>query len=127
VNVLIKGRDDPYTISVQTSGQSTDPRMGPKKDKSKDNFRNKNGRCVYFNRAYCKHGASCRDIHPDKVCPDPNCFEQDCELRHPSPCKCEPRCIFNRKKICLYAHNTLDNNDNSDKKLKELEKRVQIL
>ena len=108
--------------SVQTSGQTTDPKMGPKKDKSKESFRNKNGKCVYYNRGYCKHGTSCRDIHPDKVCQDPNCFEQDCQLRHPNPCRFGPRCYFNRKNICVYAHN-----DNSEKKIKDLEKRVQIL
>jgi hypothetical protein len=115
-----------YSSSVQTSDQSTYPEMGPKKDKTKDNSRNKNKKCVYFNRGYCRNGESCRDNHPDKVCPDPNCFEESCELRHPNPCKFGPRCHFNRKKICLYSHATLDN-INSDKRFKEFEKRMHLL
>ena len=62
------------------------------------------------------------DEHPDKVCPETNCFDDKCPFRHPNPCKFEYRCKFNAKKICLFSHVTLASED--DKKIKEVREKV---
>ena len=93
--------------------------MGPKK---KDNFRNKNEKCEHYNRGYCRNGERCQEHHPDKVCPDSNCFDEKCPHRHPNPCKFGRRCVFNKKKICCYSHVTLVSDD--AKKMEEMEKRL---
>ena len=51
--------------------------MVPKKNKNEDNFRNKNKKCEYFDRGYCKHGEKCNYQHPDKICSNPNCFDDN--------------------------------------------------
>ena len=53
------------------------------------------------------------------------CFEDNCENRHPYPCKFGSRCKFNKKKICLYSR---DNPANQiDKRCEEVEKIVNVL
>ena len=91
--------------------------MGPKKDTNKEKVKVK---CPYFNRGFCKKGEECLKHHPDKVCKDPNCFSDDCEERHPNPCKFGNRCVFQRKKICLYSHVTTSSDDGN---LNTLEKK----
>ena len=92
--------------------------MGPKK-----NSKNKSEKCQYYDRGYCKNGKDCQDNHPDKVCPDSKCFEENCTFRHPNPCKFGQRCFFNKKKICSFSHVTLV----SDERFEEMEKRIKNL
>ena len=80
--------------------------MGPKKDKNKSKLK-----CPYYNRGFCKHGEECPKNHPDKVCEDTDCFSDDCDKRHPNPCKFGKRCVFKRKKICVYSHVTTGSDD----------------
>ena len=82
--------------------------MGPKKIV---NFKNKSKKCPYYKTGYCKNGEACQDYHPDKVCPDMNCYEEKCPFKHPNPCKFGQRCIFNKKKICFFSHVTLVSDD----------------
>ena len=93
--------------------------MGPKKDKVKDQL--KTQKCTFHDRGYCKHGEKCRNIHFDKVCEDQNCFNINCEKRHPNPCKFGIRCTFERKNICLYSHVTTAS---ADINMKALENKV---
>ena len=90
--------------------------MGPKKNP------NQKRKCVYHDRGYCKFGDKCHNQHPDKVC-SKNCFNEDCEFRHPNPCKYGQRCLFNKKNICVYSHETFPCNANSENDL-ELKKKV---
>ena len=97
--------------------------MGPKKTSRK-----KSEKCQYYDRGYCKNGKDCQDYHPDKVCPDSNCFEENCTFRHPNPCKFGQRCFFNKKKICSFSHVTLvidERFEEMDKRIKNLEKEKQ--
>ena len=80
--------------------------MGPKKDKSKEKPQTKKIKCPNYDRGYCKYGEECFKIHPDKVCEEPDCFNDQCDKRHPNPCKFSLRCTFYRKNICLYSHVT---------------------
>ena len=105
--------------SAQTLEPATAPKMGPKKNKTQENIKTK---CVHFNRGYCRRGEDCRELHPDKVCPDVNCFNIKCPLRHPNPCKFGPRCTFQMKEMCLYSH-VYDEKDESEK-LDELDRKV---
>ena len=98
--------------------------MVPPKKKTKSNSRYNNEKCIQYNRGYCAIFEDCPNEHPDKVCPDANCFEQKCNFRHPNPCKFGKRCVFNFKKICLYSHLTLSNDD--DKKMKALKNKRQV-
>ena len=97
--------------------------MVPKKNKNEDNFRNKNKKCEYFDRGYCKHGEKCNYQHPDKICSNPNCFDDKCPSRHPNPCKYGPRCYYHRQNLCYYSHVTIVNDDDK-KRILELEKKV---
>ena len=97
--------------------------MGPKKTKTQE--KSKIEKCNYYNRGYCRNGESCPDQHPDKVCEDINCFDDKCPFRHPNPCKFKYRCVFLRKKICLYFHATTENSYNN--KLAEFEKRLKTM
>ena len=99
--------------------------MGPKKNKTQENLKNKSEKCKYYDRGYCRNGESCPDQHPDKVCTDINCFDDKCPLRHPNPCKFKYRYVFQKKKICLYSHVALENS--FDNKLEELEKRLKTM
>ena len=49
------------------------------------------------------HGDKCRNKHPDRVCNDRNCTEDQCYKRRPNPCKFGMRCKFNKKKVCSFA------------------------
>ena len=94
--------------------------MGPKKNP------NQKRKCVYHDRGYCKFGDKCHNQHPDKVCFN-NCFNEDCEFRHPNPCKYGQRCLFNKKKTCVYSHVTFacdsEKIKNIENKLKEFENK----
>ena len=98
--------------------------MAPKKNRKKDKSNKTSEKCWYYNRGYCWSEDQCDERHPDKVCSNTDCFEDKCELRHPNPCKFGPRCTFERKKICLYAHAT---ENHTDKKYDDLDKKVQTL
>ena len=75
--------------------------MGPKKS---DKTKIKSIKCPYYDRGYCKHGDECFNRHPAKVCEDEDCFGENCEKRHPNPCKFGIRCAYNRKNVCSYLH-----------------------
>ena len=80
--------------------------MGPKKDLKNDKVRIKNIKCPYYDRGFCKFGDTCYNKHPDKVCNDNNCSGENCEKRHPNPCKFGMRCNYNNKNACFYSHVT---------------------
>ena len=84
---------------------------------------NKSRKCLYFDRGYCKYGDSCQNQHPDKDCSVPICFDENCAMRHPNPCKFGLRCKFKQKNVCLYSHVTLAN-DEDNGKIKELERKI---
>ena len=88
--------------------------------KSKTNLK----KCVYFDRGYCKHGEKCSEFHPkkDEICLESSCFSEDCNLRHPNPCKFGKRCTFLKKNECLFSHLTPVCDDNK-KAILELEKK----
>ena len=69
------------------------------------------------------HGDNCLNKHPDKVCNDINCTEDQCDKRHPNPCKFGMRCKFNKKKVCSYSHVTFAS---SDEKTDVLEKKLKL-
>ena len=93
--------------------------MVSKNNKSDDSFRNKKRKCDYYDRGYCKYGDKCDNEHPDKICLNPNCFDEKCPSRHPNPCKYGPRCHYNRKKSCFYSHITNVNPDNKKRNVQE--------
>ena len=72
--------------------------MGPKKEQKSDKSRIKNVKCPYYDRGFCKHGDDFYFKHRYKVCGDQDCSGQNCEKRHPNPCK-------------LYLHVTFASDD----------------
>ena len=97
--------------------------MGPKSDKT-----NKKLKCPFYNTGFCKNGEECSKVHPDKVCEDTNCFNDNCKSRHPNPCKYGNRCKFNWKNKCLYSHVTFPSDDDSyDALEKKLNKKIEAL
>ena len=52
-------------------------------------------------------------------------------MRHPNPCNFGPRCKFNKRKECLYMHDTSVSSDGTIDALKDkfdkLEKHMKIL
>ena len=95
--------------------------MGSRKT-NQEGLRMKNIKCVHFNRGYCKFGDKCQNKHPDKVCNNKDCFNENCDFRHPNPCKYGPRCFY-QKKVCLYSHQNLPC-DETNSKFEELEKKI---
>ena len=80
--------------------------------------RKTNIKCAHFDRGYCKFDQKCK-----KVCNDKDCINETCDFHHPNPCKYGPRCKFYQKKVCLYSHERLQCEENSNK-LEELEKKI---
>ena len=81
--------------------------MAPKKSKTKQTSKTKSSeKCNFNNRGYCKQKDECENKHFDLVCDNFDCDENECEKRHPNPCRFGPRCQFNRKNECLYLHVT---------------------
>ena len=77
---------------------------------------------------YCKHGDECFNKHPAKVCEDEECFGENCEKRHPNPCKFGIRCTYNRKNVCSYLHATFVPNDGKvEAFVNEINKKFDIL
>ena len=99
--------------------------MVSKNNKSDDSFRNKKRKCDYYDRGYCKYGDKCDNEHPDKICLNPNCFDEKCPSRHPNPCKYGPRCHYNRKNSCFYSHITIVNPDNNKETFKKMENMIE--
>ena len=93
----------PNSVQLQTSDEQHLNKMGPKKPKEKPKEKLK---CVFYNTGYCKHGEDCTKHHPDKVCEDIDCIDENCDKRHPIPCKFGRRCRHKRKNTCLYSHVT---------------------
>ena len=56
--------------------------MGTKKNKKSE----KSEKCIFYDRGYCSNGENCEKLHPDKVCPNLNCFDEKCSFRHSNPC-----------------------------------------
>ena len=94
--------------------------MVPKKDQ----LRKTKIKCPYNDRGYCKFGEECINKHSDKVCNDNNCKEEECDERHPNPCKFGNRCKHNKLKLCSYSHVTFASNDGRND---ALEKRLEVL
>ena len=60
--------------------------------------------CLHNKFGFCKFGHMCHKRHIDDICQE-NCFLQDCQKRHPRPCKYFVH--FNRCKFgenCKYKH-----------------------
>ena len=91
--------------------------MAPKKDKSKEKQKAKCDKCVYYNTGYCKKGEDCPNKHPENNCEDPDCLDENCDRRHPIPCKFGIRCRHKRRSICIYLHATTDSNPENFKPL----------
>ena len=85
--------------------------MGPKKDKAEL-------KCKNHDRGFCSKGKECSKFHADKVCEDPNCFDDKCKNRHPNPCKFGFRCKFNKQNICIYSQVPNVSHDEKFKTLK---------
>ena len=98
--------------------------MGHKKNQNNVKPRIKTEKCQYYDSGYCKYGDKCNKIHPDKVCNDENCIGENCDKRHPNPCKFGVRCKHNKKKKCSYSHVTFASDD---EKINDLEKKFEYL
>ena len=94
--------------------------MPPKKSKNRESgSRRTFEKCVFYNRGYSKSKEDCEKHHSDKVCEDVDCDEKECLLRHPNPCLFGSRCTFNKRKECLYSHDTVASSN--DETIKALE------
>ena len=96
--------------------------MGSRKT-NQEGSRIKNIKCVHFDRGYCKFGEKCKNKHPDKVCNDKDCTNDNCDFCHPNHCKYGPICKFYQKKVCLYSHVKFPCEENISK-IEELEKKI---
>ena len=102
--------------------------MGPKKKQETDKTRIKNLKCPYYDRGFCKFGVECFNKHPDKVCESQNCSGEECDKRHPNPCKFGTRCKYNRTKVCSYLHVTFVPDDHKiDALAKKFENKFEVL
>lgn len=77
-------------------------------------------RCKFFNKGFCKKGKSCNFQHPEQNCKK-HCEGKECDKgslcksRHPHRCQFWQSGECSRGKHCLYLH-TIDNlKDNKDK------------
>ena len=103
-------------------------KMGPKKNKSDKKSSLKSEKCQYFDRGFCNKANECSKVHPEKVCDDPDCFDDSCEKRHPNPCKYGNRCRFNMRNICMYSHVTFASVDGNLNALEnKFNKRIEAL
>ena len=86
---------------------------------------NNQNKCAHFDRGYCKFGEKCKNKHPDKVCNNKDCFNENCDFRHPNSCKYGPRCKFYQRNVCLYSHEKLPCPcEENNIKFEELEKKI---
>ena len=112
-------------IIVQfSSGQQRDntQKMPPKKNNKREE------KCPFYNRGFCKFKDDCKKEHPKEVCDENNCTEEHCVKRHPNPCKFGFRCVFKKKKICLYSHVTLACDDAKfNDEIQEITKKMSYL
>ena len=96
--------------------------MSPKKAQKKDAV--KTSKCNFNNRGYCRLKDECENKHTNKVCNDLDCDEDECDMRHPNPCKFGPRCKFNKKQECMYLHVTSASNEHVVEKFDKMEKKI---
>ena len=87
---------------------------------SKENtsFRKNLSKCLFNDCGFCKYKENCSKQHFLEKCREENCDKQ-CTKRHPKPCKNGQSCSFNRKQICAYDHEVIENDSFS-----KLEKKV---
>ena len=64
-------------------------------------------KCIFNNRGYWKSKEDCENSHSDEICEDEECSEDDCDRRHPYECKYGIRCKHNKKKECMYLHDSI--------------------
>ena len=76
-----------YTSSVQDAGRVTSLALPPEKSQNKGKAKTSG---KFNNRGYCKQKTECENKHSYKVCDDLDCNEDQCEKRHPNPCKFGP-------------------------------------
>ena len=76
--------------------------------------------CRFNKNGFCKFGEECRNRHVREICGVPQCGEQECERRHPRPCRffaIYGSCRFGED--CAYLHKV-----KKDDAVVELEHRV---
>ena len=82
--------------------------MPAKKPQNKQILRKKQTvKCIFNNRGYWKSKEDCENSHSDEICEDEECSEDDCDRRHPYECKYGIRCKHNKKKECMYLHDSI--------------------
>ena len=61
--------------------------------------------CKFHQTGFCKFTTQCRKFHSTVICPNNECADMSCTLRHPRRCKYFfnfGRCKFNSR--CAYSH-----------------------
>ena len=64
-------------------------------------------KCIFNDRGFCRYGRHCRFQHGDQACElGQSCLIQQCQNRHPQPCKFGMECIFGPR--CDFLHRKHD-------------------
>jgi len=76
--------------------------------------------CNYHKFGFCRLRSQCPDIHLNEICEKDTCDLQNCDKRHPVPCRllAQGECKFNQG--CMFSHRR-------PKKLRDLEEKVKII
>ena len=81
--------------------------------------------CKHNKEGYCKFHDKCKYLHVNEVCIDKTCEKSTCEKRHPKACHYFMK--FNRCKFgeyCKYSHESFND---TDVKMKTLERKIECL
>ena len=102
-------------IDVEILNIKNDKAKADISDKNVKEVTNKDKKCKYFDKGYCKYKSECKFAHPDKICKDylegRKCDLKTCKARHPKVCKWSQQRSGCRRQNCDYLHVTLARDD----------------
>ena len=94
-------------------------------EKAETKPKDKEKRCRYYNKGYCKYVGKCRYFHANEICQrhleNLKCSEKNCNKRHSNQCKWFQKEVGCRRSNCDFLHETLacdDGNKNAHKETK---------
>ena len=106
-------------IDVEIINMKNDKATADKSDNCDKEAENKDKKCKYYNRGYCKYKAECKFSHPNKICivylEGGRCDMKACKERHPKICKWSQVSSGCRRQNCDYLHITLASDDGRQK------------
>ena len=69
--------------------------------------------CQYYQNGFCKYRQQCGKVHISELCPaHSSCQNNECEKRHPRPCRMFAKFRSCKFESCAYSHDYDSRNNN---------------